>query len=253
MIKTSFISDSLPLDTYQEEIMESVGYLAKIENVVKNVTEITLNAQEQAEVEVNASLAFETIYHVLETVKYCYTWGADSLSEFKTMLSRVQQCRKEWFPIPKTDLLSRVGIIEKHQAGNCDEMAKVGFAYLFHKTMGKNNLEFGVWSTLKHTFLIIGTQGDVRTSVTEGESESYSTLFGRTAVVCDPWTGKVYHVSNINAMLEDYIGLDENFKPKTQPFRHKPGLMRDQCPNYIFPCYTAVCQKGVQAENYKTY
>jgi hypothetical protein len=246
MIKTCFAHGSLALNNSQKEITQSEGRRAKIENVVKNITEITLNPQEQAEVEENAFLALETIDHVLGIIKYSNTLGADTLSELKTIFGRVQQCRKEWFPIPKTDLLSRVGIIEKHQAGNCDEMAKVGFVYLFNKTMGKNNLAFGVWSILRHTFLIIGTQGDVCTSVTEGESETYCAFFGKTAVICDPWAGKVYHVSNINAMLEDYIGLNENLQPKTQPFRHKPGLMRDQCPNYIFPCYTALYQKGIQ-------
>ncbi len=98
--------------------------------------------------------------------------------------------------------------------GNCGEMAAVAFFKALEKGMWNVPVDIVYITNGDHAFLVIGREPD-------SDPENYKT-WGPSAVVVDAWSKKVYKVSDLEANLEDYFGLDETTgEPKLRPFDPK--------------------------------
>lgn len=100
--------------------------------------------------------------------------------------------------------------------GNCGEMAAVAFFKALEKGIWNVPVDIVKIVNGDHAFLVIGRDPN-------SDPDDYKT-WGSSAVVVDAWSKKIYKVSDLEANLEDYFGLDMTtgksflrpFNPKTQ-------------------------------------
>ena len=245
-----FGSASLFAAAQEEKIREEKirkEYSSKAEQLVTKLKDCKLDSNEQKDVIQNASFGFEVIDHVLRKIKYVETWNASSEKELERCASKVEKCRKKHREEnSRANILYNAKVAESHQAGNCHEMALIGFKYLLEKSEKKSNLRFSISILKNHVFLVIGIKDKPNIQIWPCEDSIYDKDLGKTAILCDIWAKKVYHVSEINTELSDLDGRDNQLRVVCEPFfRSYLGIVQQDNPMKLI--HYCECKKGVPA------
>lgn len=102
---------------------------------------------------------------------------------------------------------------EKYSVGNCQEMSCAAFFYCLRTKGIGAKVDIYQIKNGDHFFLVIGR--DINS-----DPKDYKT-WGSSAVICDPWAGKVFLASDLEKKLKNYITTDSTGKPWTEPFSHR--------------------------------
>lgn len=114
--------------------------------------------------------------------------------EFREISLKIRDVSSD---LPMNEFLKRMAdILEEHRVGNCEEMVDLGLYYLSQST--NFHVKGEVFSLKKgdHVFLVIGRDPN-------SDPTDYAT-WGKDAIICDPWAGQAYPVSEIETKLHSH-------------------------------------------------
>jgi hypothetical protein len=146
---------------------------------------------------------------------------SNNLSDLSQLVSDANRCLKVIRNTALPNIYSEF-ILNKMKAkiandvhiGNCGEIALVAFFKALERGLWDLHLDLIHIIKGDHAFLVLGRQPG-------SDPENYNT-WGSSAVVVDPWAGKVYPLYEVKNKLYDYIEVDSmTGAPKLRPFDPK--------------------------------
>lgn len=135
-------------------------------------------------------------------------------------------------------VMSIAKVVSRTLIGNCGEMAYLSLLKGMEKGVWNTHLDVVFIKNGDHVFLVVG-----RNSMSD--PDDYKT-WGSSAVVVDPWAGKVYPLSEVEAQLEDYFGFDSKTgEPGLRPFDPQKQKLEIITGNIFFPQELLAIKKRV--------